>query len=429
MKSVMAAAEILHQTIDNDRPLDADSTRHFSSEQENLPEIRETAYGACRYYTYLDALLSGLLRKPIRPKDRLIHCLLVCALYQLIFMRIPDHAVVNNSVSSLASGNFSWAKNLLNGVLRNFNRNRDKILADMPDDGPIGHAFPKHLYEQILSDWPEHGERILSASNVKPPLTLRVYIRRNSREEYSRLLEDAGMGFELTRDSALGVTLDQPVPVDRIPGFLEGRVSVQDESAQLVLSALEIKEGNRILDGCAAPGGKTGLILESVTDAEEIVAVDTANRAPMISENLQRLGFDATVLKGDLIDPDSWWNGRQFDRILLDVPCSGSGVVRRHPDIKHRRKPGDVPRFHQQQIKLLESSWNMLKPGGKLLYCTCSIFREENDEVVDEFIHRHRNFELQSLPSVYGIETNYGRQRLPGVHSGDGFYYCLIARV
>ena len=203
---------------------------------------------------------------------------------------------------------------------------------------------------------------------------------------------------------------------------------MQDESAQLVAAALTLSTGQRILDGCAAPGGKTCLILESVSGALEVVAVDLPERVQGIRENLERLKLNARVVAADLTRTESWWDGKSFDRILLDVPCSGSGVIRRHPDIKHRRRLSDIEKFAGQQTRMLDSAWPLLAPGGQLLYVTCSIFRAENDHVIGKFVNRRDDFELQSLGDEFGIATQFGRQRLPGVHSGDGFYYASIRK-
>ncbi len=428
----LAAAEVLQGVLDKGQSLDSAIEGLGDSFNGNYSVLREITFGGCRFYIYLENILSRLLVKPIKNRDRKVHFLLVSALYQIEFMRVPDHAVVNECVHSLANTEFSWAQNLTNAVLRNFLRKRDKIIP-VADNGNTGNehivqAFPKHLYDRIKRDWPEEYRSIISASNKKPPLTLRVNQQAISRAEFVLELQERGIEYALTRDSEIGIILGNPVPVDKIPGFVEGRVSVQDESAQLITSALSLEKGQRVLDGCAAPGGKTCLILESQPELASLVAVDLPSRIISIEQNLARLRLNAILIPADLLNTSAWWDGNNFDRILLDAPCSGSGVIRRHPDIKHRRKSSDIEKFSNQQLSMINSVWPLLNPGGKLLYVTCSIFRAENDNVVEKFIKDRSDFELQSLTNIFGVKSLYGRQRLPGVHSGDGFYYCGIEK-
>jgi len=348
-------------------------------------------------------------------------------------------------------------------------------------------AHPLWLYREIRAHWPRHHRAILEAGNQKPPLTLRVG-RRISRDAYLANLARAGLDAQPTADSALGVTLDAPMPVARIPGFAAGLVSVQDESAQLALAALgPVPAGARVLDACAAPGGKTGLLLEA---GATVTAVDLPARVELLRENLARLGFatddgdrdrdsgdgdgdcdrdsgagdgdrdggngddgdidgnrdgnrdsnrdsdsdsgdtvkTATVIAGDLTAPAAWWTGARFDRILLDVPCSASGVIRRHPDIKHRRRATDIAKFAAQQLKLMRAAWALLAAGGSLLYVTCSILPAENDAVIARFIDLQSDAEAQPIDASLGAQTRFGVQRLPGVHAGDGFYFCRVQK-
>ena len=428
MQAVMAAARVLRGVIDQGQSMDTLLEDVSKDSGERLPEIRETAYGGCRFYVRIDALIAGLVSRPVKRRDRLVHFVLVCAIYQIEYMRVPDHAVVNNSVGSLDGSQYAWAKKLVNGVLRNFIRNRVELL-DHLQSGSIRNAFPQFLYDKIWADWPAQAQIILDASNQKPPLTLRVNRLKISRGGYARWLETRGIDFTLTRDSETGITLGSPLPVDRIPGFEQGYVSVQDESAQLVQGCLRLQRGHRVLDACAAPGGKTCLILESQADIAGLDALDLPSRTPRLHQNLDRLSLQARVIPGDFLEKRAWWDGEAYDRVLLDAPCSGSGVIRRHPDIKYRRLPGDIKKFAALQCAMLDVAWSVLKSGGILLYVTCSIFREENDGVVGDFIRERTHYALQSLPDRFGIQTRYGRQRLPGGgHSGDGFFYCSIGK-
>jgi 16S rRNA (cytosine967-C5)-methyltransferase len=312
-------------------------------------------------------------------------------------------------------------------VLRSYLRSRSSLIESI-DMEYEKLSFPKHLYDSIKADWPENYLEILTVSNQKPPLTLRVNQQSSSREEYLETLLSEEIGFEITNDSVIGFTLNKPVDVGSIPGFSQGAVSVQDESAQLTAFALDLEKGFRVLDGCAAPGGKTCLLLETQPDITELVAIDFPHRIQGIHENLERMGLSAKVVESDMSKLDYWWDQVSFDRILLDVPCSGTGVIRRHPDIRHRRRQEDIKKFHDQQIKLLNTAWQLLKPGGVMLYVTCSVLKYENDGVIGEFLENLDNYQLQSLQPVFGLETEFGRQRLPGVHSGDGFYYCKLQK-
>ncbi len=421
----IAAAQVLRGVIDQGHSLARAVEDLGDSFNGNLSELKEITFGGCRFYIYLDGLISELLHKPIKEKDRIVHFLLVSAIYRIEFMRAPDYAVVNESVSALEKTNQSWAKNLANGVLRNFLRNKPEIIG-LLNKAHVQDAFPKHLHERITSDWPEHAQAIFRASNKKPPLTLRINQKTTTRSLYEETLKGQGMDYALTQDSDIGVTLSNPVSVERIPGFTDGRVSVQDESAQIIASAVALSSGQRVLDGCAAPGGKTCLMLESQPDLASLVAIDLPRRITAIEQNLARLKLNAMVIPADLLDTAAWWDGQRFDRIVLDAPCSGSGVICRHPDIKHRRRPSDIEKFAEQQLAMINSVWPLLKPGGKLVYITCSIFKAENDHVIEKFIKDKEDFELQSLNEIFGVESSFGRQRLPGVHSGDGFYYCVI---
>ena len=427
MSLSLSGARVLARVVDGGQSLERALEPEIDSFGGNVSALKELAFGACRHYIFLDGILSQLLSTPLGRKHRLLHFLLIGALYQREFMRIPDYAVVNETVSCLRGARLAWGRKLVNGVLRNFIRNREEVIRSLDSDHIVA-GFPQHLYDLIGNDWPDYRERIVAGSNRKPPLTLRVNRRFCSRAGYESCLARRGIGFVPVADSPSGLTLDNPLPVNDIPGFADGRVSVQDESAQLVATALELSDGQRVLDGCAAPGGKTGLMLEAVSGSLDLVAVDLPHRVSAIHENLRRLNLDAHVVGADLTRTGSWWDGRPFDRILLDVPCSGSGVIRRRPDIKRHRRLSDIEQFAGLQCAMLESVWPLLAPGGLALYVTCSIFRAENDQVIEKFVKRKNDYELQCLSEEFGIATQFGRQRLPGVHGGDGFYYAGIRK-
>lgn len=259
-------------------------------------------------------------------------------------------------------------------------------------------------------------------------MTLRVNLQKTSRDAYLKLLTANSLEAEPTKDSQIGVTLKQPVAVDHLPKFREGWVSVQDESAQLCTGALMLEPGLRILDTCAAPGGKTCAILEDEPSVS-VTAVDLPERVDAITQNLNRINLKAVVHDSGLEDYDQWWDGRPWDRILMDVPCSGTGVIRRHPDIQHHRQPGDLERFASQQLDLLKIAWPMLARGGKLLYVTCSIMPQENDEVIEQFLIAADDGQIEQISDIEGFQTRHGLQRLPGVHNSDGFYFCRLTKL
>ncbi len=437
MKLPLAAAQVLRCVIDEGLSLDRAVANIAGDFDGNLAQLKETTFGGCRFYVYLDSLTAKLLRKPLKERDRIVHFLLVSALYQIEFMRVPDYAVLNETVNALSNTQQAWAKNLTNALLRNFLRKKTDIIRTI-NQAHIRHdnvilAFPKPLYERIKRDWPDDYPSIISASNEKPPLTMRINQQLTTRVDIETVFKKNDMDYTLVADNELGIILNKPVAVHKIPGFAQGWLSVQDESAQIIVSAMSLASGQRVLDGCAAPGGKTCLMLESQPDLAALVAVDLSHRISTIKQNftrlkLDRLKLDTTVIAADLRDTATWWDAKQFDRILLDVPCSGSGIIRRHPDIKHRRRETDIEKFATQQLAMMNAVWALLEPGGKMLYVTCSIFRTENDDVIEKFIKHRADCELQFLNQTFGTATVFGRQRLPGVHSGDGFYYCCIGK-
>ena len=428
----LLAAHMLRDVVDRLRSLDRVIESEVSRVAPELkPSLMELAYGSCRYYYYLNGVLSQLLAKPIRRKDRMVHFLLIVGLYQLTYMRVPDHAAVDETVQALETSKQSWARGLVNGVLRNYARQRDdgslvELKTRLPES--VIASFPTFLFNTIRGFWAEHADTVFTASIQKPPMTLRVNRQKTTREKYLALLDAKNIGAVPTSESHCGISLDKPIQVDRVPKFSEGWVSVQDESAQLCTLELDLAANQRVLDACAAPGGKTCAILErepSVT----LTAVDLPERIESVRQNLSRIGLDANLKDTGLEAYADWWDGEVWDRILLDVPCSGTGVIRRHPDILHRRQEGDFDRFAGQQLNFLKDAWPMLAKGGLLLYVTCSIIPIENDEVIREFLTHHTDASVQQIKTINGMQTDFGIQRLPGVHPGDGFYYCRLVKL
>ncbi len=406
------------------------SSQSVRTSPSQRPLLQELAYGGCRQYYYLDGLMARLLARPVRKKDRMVHFLLVIGLYQLGFMRTPDHAAVNQTVKALEASKQSWARGLLNGVLREYLRRKDANEITAMEQSLTASqkcAFPPFLYQAICDCWSEQAAAIFAASNQKPPMTLRVNKQKTTRENYLSLLDSRQMPGRQTLDSELGLIMEQPTTVDKLPMFTEGWASVQDESAQLCTVMLSLQPGLRVLDACAAPGGKTCAMLEAEPTIQ-LTAVDLPERVEGIRQNLERTGLQADIQDAGLEQFAAWWNGEPWDRILLDVPCSGTGVIRRHPDIRHRRQPGDFERFAHQQLNLLNIAWPMLRHNGMLLYVTCSIMTIENDQVIEQFVSSRQDVVVESIRHIPGLEMRYGKQRLPGIHGGDGFYYCRLKK-
>lgn len=424
----IAAASALRSVVEQGASLDQALVQTRLQGTATHAAHKALTYGACREYVFIDTLLNTLIEQPIRDKDRLLHFLLAVGIYQLDYMRRPEHAVVNECVTATKSSPRRWASGLVNGVLRRYLREREQLVQEIGRSEAAYHRFPQYFIDRFKSDWPKYWDAMLAASNQPPPLTLRVNLRVNDRSGYVSVLDEKGIAYKLCASSDFGITLINPVEVENIPGFQEGRVSVQDESAQLITLGLDVQPGHRVLDACAAPGGKSCLLLEQADAPMSLVAVDLPVRTSRIHENLRRLSLQAEVVNMPLQDYAEQAESECFDRILLDVPCSGSGVIRRHPEIRFRRSGSDIEQFAMQQQQLLLAAWKLLKPGGLLLYVTCSVFKEENDDVVEKFLAMRNDISCAELDSGLGVGTKFGRQRLPGIHSGDGFFYCALTR-
>ncbi len=393
--------------------------------------IQESSYGCCRWYFALETLLGQLLNKPLKKQDLDIKCLMICALYQLRELEVAEYAVINESVSAVQIFKKPWAKGLVNAVLRGYQRKKDELEKALTASQPNGGlAFPKWLDSEISRQWPEQALSVFHNSNQRPPMTLRVNLTRNSREQYLESLAQAGVGAtagDLT-DSAL--YLDKPAPVTDLPGFAEGLVSVQDEASQLVPNLLRLEPGQHVLDACAAPGGKSSHMLESEGSLTRLTSIDISqSKLDRIRENLERLGLESNLVAADAGELEVWWDGTHFDRILLDAPCSATGVIRRHPDIKLLRRPEQVKSLAEIQSSLLTKLWTCLKPGGLLLYTTCSLLRQENEETIRRFLDSTDSAKYEAIAADWGVECAFGRQLLPGTSSGpDGFFYAVLRK-
>jgi len=391
----------------------------------DLSLYHELVRGTCRWYLALQIIVKPYLCKPFKARNLDLEITLGLGLYQILLMRIDDHAAVNESVKLVQRLKKDWAKGLVNAVLR-------QVIRDGLEIMPSHHltSYPVWMQQKITEDWPRYNRDIAQAGNDRGPLTLRVDLRKNSVRAIIEILRSQGISaipHEIV-DSA--ITLDIPGDVTKLDVFNSGLVSVQDAAAQLAAHILDCKSGMRVLDACAAPGGKTAHLLQ-FSDKIDMVALDRdASRLKRGGQNLARIGRDAQLVCGDAADSTSWHEGEKFDRILADVPCSGSGVIRRHPDIKLLRRASDIPQLVVQQQKILSALWSLLKPGGLLLYSTCSIFKDENERQIEWFVKNHDNCAEKSLKTVqWGEACRFGRQILPGEHNMDGFFYARLQKM
>ena len=388
--------------------------RHPGLSPQQRAAIQDLSCGTLRFYGQLQALLEHLLEKPLR--NQRLRALLLVGLYQLRHTRAAPHAVVDHAVKTAAALNQRPAMGLVNAVLRNFLRKRETLQA-LAAAGEVGrYSHPQWWIDKLKAQYPRDYDAILTAANQHQPMTLRINRRTTTKQDYQTLLQNAGIEAKDLGGQAL--LLERAVAVKELPGFAEGRVSVQDAAAQLAAPLLDVQPGMRVLDACAAPGGKTTHILE-LADAELTALDKDAERLRLLEENLQRLKLEARVVCGDAANPSAWWDGRPFQRILADVPCSASGAARRHPDIKWLRRETDIAQFAAAQQRILDALWQCLDRGGKLLYVTCSVFAEENGRQVDAFLERHRNAELLPLSTQ--------SQLLPDSQH-DGFFYALLRK-
>jgi 16S rRNA (cytosine967-C5)-methyltransferase len=456
----LAASKVIQQVLSNGRNLNQVLEETLRGKANWAPPqraaLQDLSYGTLRFYGQLKAVLDLLLHKPL--SDEKLRYLLLVALYQLQYSKAASHAVVNHAVRA-AQGLNAHASGLVNAILRNFLRNQDALLEQAAQHAEGKYSYPQWWIDELDAQYGGQGAAILEAGNTHPPMTLRVNQRRGTIPEYQLMLAQQGLPARLVEPDRHGniaapdhetcharfphpnpppegegangtlrafhttaLQLDRPVAVDKLPGFFEGLVSVQDAGAQYAARLLDVADGMRVLDACAAPGGKTAHILECAR--VEMVALDKdEKRLQRVAENLQRLKLDAQLLVGDAAAPAGWWDGKPFQRILADVPCSASGVVRRHPDIKWLRRRTDIAGFARQQLDILNALWRLLAQDGKLLYATCSVFGQENEQVISAFLAQQPD--ARRLPVI-----------LPGVGLGqllpddqhDGFFYALLCK-
>jgi len=389
--------------------------------------IQAMCFGTLRWYFRLDFILSKLLKSPLKPKDKDIHILALLGLFQLGFTRVKPHAAVNETVAAV--GKKTWAKPLLNGLLRHYQRELKNLNNCVEKDQIAKTAHPAWLVSKIIEDWPDQSEQIFKENNRQPPMAIRINQSHLNRETYLERLKSDGIEAIPLEFCAGGLCLNSPIDIEALPGFADGTVSVQDSAAQQAAILLDPKPGNRVLDVCAAPGGKTLHITELCANLTDLIAIDiNPTRLDRIRHNLERSGSSAKLLAADATDPSKWWDGRLFDRILLDAPCSATGVIRRHPDIKLLRRPEDITAVIKLQQKLLESVWPMLAHDGILVYSTCSILKLENECQILRFLNTHNDAKELPIETLWGFTNLCGRQIFPGDSKMDGFFYARLTK-
>jgi 16S rRNA (cytosine967-C5)-methyltransferase len=418
------AANILFQVVDKGQSL---SSALPLGQQQVKPRdqalLQEICFGALRILPRLESVASELMDKPLKGKQRVFHHLILVGLYQIGHMRIPAHAAVGETVEATKTLKGPKLRGLINAVLRNYQRNQEELDQKSVSHNAGKYGHPSWLLKLLQQSYPEQWQSIVEANNMKAPMWLRVNHQHLPRDDYQALLKNEGIDSTPHPEAQDALKLAAPCDVTKLPGFEKGWVSVQDAAAQLSINYLQPQDGELILDCCAAPGGKTAHILERTKDSQ-VVAIDCdETRLKRVHDNLKRLNLQAKVVCGDARTPQEWWQGEQFDRILLDAPCSATGVIRRHPDIKWLRRADDIEALAKLQREIFDAMWQQLKVGGTLVYATCSITPQENKDQVIAFLARTENAEL-----IGSDKENPGRQILPGEHDMDGFYYAVLQK-
>jgi 16S rRNA (cytosine967-C5)-methyltransferase len=421
------AAQVLANVIQNGHSLTVSLDHTLANIQSSQDKafIQMLCYGVCRQFHHLEAVLDELLDKPL--KDIEVKIVILIGLYQLQFMRVKPHAAVSETVLAVRKKN--WAKGLVNALLRTYLREQERLDQVVLQKPSAAVSHPEWLFARIQHDWPEQAAQILHANNQQAPMALRLNRAKVSREDYVRQLAAQDITAHEVDFCPSALVLDKAVPVENLPGFAEGWVSVQDTAAQLAAYLLDVQSGQRVLDVCAAPGGKTAHILEIQPELQTLVALDIdPARLQRVAANLQRLQLSATLIAADAADPQSWWDGQLFDRILLDAPCSATGVIRRHPDIKLLRRADDIDQLQILQQAILEAVWPLLAPGGLLLYATCSVLKQENSQQIQAFLAAHLDAHELEFPATWGMASGVGRQIVTGESGMDGFYYARLRK-
>lgn len=421
----VVAAQVVHAIA-----FDGQSASQLLPEaQTKLPErdralLQELVLGTCRWYFWLEILHNQQLDHPLNKHNLIAASLLKVGLYQLLFTRIPAHAALNETVAACADLGIKPLSGLINAVLRKIQGAQN--LSELTAQAEL--SYPQWLREKLKHNWPTHWQLILEQGNTHPPMTLRVNLQKTDRQNYLDKLVAAGIEAHPCAFSHTGITLKTSCPVQQLPDFQSGHASVQDEAGQLCAELMELAPAQRVLDACAAPGGKTCAMLELQPELELMALDIDALRIARINENLARLELDCSVHQGDAATLSDWWDGTAFDRILLDAPCSATGVIRRHPDIKLLRHAEDIKHLADMQLHLLQSLWPSLAAGGKLLYATCSVLPQENSRVIERFLKQESTATLDPIDSPWGLDTGFGKQLFPIAEGHDGFFYARLIK-
>ena len=391
------------------------------------PFTKTLCFGFARHYYRLAAIADLMVEK--RPKELSIWIGILLGIFQISVLKLPDYAVVQETVALLPTKQ-SWAKGFVNAILRRFCREQDSILEQLAANPDFMTMHPPWLVKKIQTNWPHAWQTIIEANNTHPPMSLRVNLSHLSRETYCTLLDNQKIAYRLIPHTLAGIIVEQACAVQDLPGFAAGDISVQDGAAQLAGPLLELKPGLRVLDACCAPGGKLSQILELEPNLAACVGLDVdGQRLKRVQANCHRLGLQPKLYTGDALSPQSWWDGQTFDRILVDAPCSATGIIRRHPDIKLLRSLTDIKNIAHIQTQMLSALWALLAPEGILVYATCSIMADENDKIIANFIANHSDADLDRSIQTWGHATGNGLQILPGEHNMDGFFYAKMKKI
>ncbi len=403
------------------------STGLLDSGSDLTASERMLVIGVTKYFWQCDFICKKLIEKPLNKKNLDIYFLILISIFLLLEQQIADHTIVNQAVIA-AKKMRAWSQGLVNGVLRKFIREREKLLTLANQDCESRYNHPQWLIDLIKRDWSGQFEKILANNNAIPPLFLRINTQKIRVEEYCQKLKTEKIEFEFTPNFPETLLLSKATRAETLPGFKEGEFYIQDAAAQLAVDLLELETKQKILDACAAPGGKLSHILQRFPDADIIGLEKEEKRIALIKENLARLKLQAKIIAADAAEISTWWDGKKFDRILLDAPCSSLGVIRRHPDIKHSKRPEDIVQSQAQQMRLIKALWPLLKSDGIILYCTCSIAKQENDEVIKYLLENYSDVSVKEMNVTWGTRTDYGVQIIPGEQNMDGLFYAKLQK-
>jgi 16S rRNA (cytosine967-C5)-methyltransferase len=423
----LAAVKAIAEVLDQGKNLADAKSLDLPEDSRDKALAKHLVYGVMRWRSALEWIASGLLKRPLKQRDQDIQRLLLIGILQLWQEQAAEHAAVHETAECARTLGKPWAVAVINAVLRRFQRERQAWLIKLESE-PARYAHPDWLLQSLQQDWPEQWQDIVRANNRQAAMWLRVNRAAMMREEAMQRLEAAGFSVTAHPVAADAIRVEPAAQVSDIPGFTEGGISVQDPAAQLAVDLLDVQPGQRVLDACAAPGGKTCHILER-TPGACLTAIDLDEaRLERLRENFRRQGFECRLVAADATAPEDWWDGTPFRRILLDTPCSATGVIRRHPEIKWLRQAAQVSAAVRLQARLLLRLWPLLEAGGMLVYATCSVLKDENSRQISDFVSQHKDAEIVDMDFEWGQAQSIGRQILPGELDMDGFFYARLRK-